>query len=203
MFSISVLAYTSPHMLCELIPDISRCDRSTPCRQCIKANIDNCVYVRDSRITLTEAPFEAQETQFFVFDQRQSVKTQHISTKSITAGFEAPDFNDVNFFQTPPQNDQDYEQAQIGFDFSEMDTMELDTGFPVTTFTGLGFPATPITPSFSDLSTVGHGKVTTLFKEKFYGQSHWKNYAHPVCFTFVKNNNRLLTKCRLRKFWPP
>jgi hypothetical protein len=47
-----------------------RCDRQTPCRPCSRANTGACVYVCDVRQVLTTPPFEAQETQFSVFEQK-------------------------------------------------------------------------------------------------------------------------------------
>lgn len=134
-----------------------------PCQPCTKANIEACRYVCDSRHTLTTAPFEAQDTHFSVFEQTPRRFT------APNAPFEA------------------HNSASNSASFPEQDLLRAASDLELAgMLDGQGCPAEPKPPPLANLyPTTSASLRGALFKTRFYGQSHWMNFAHQVSERFL------------------
>lgn len=167
-----------------------RCDRQTPCGQCSKSNAPSCSYVCDSRTTPTTAPFEAQDTHFSILQQGTGFHVNSdISMGSL--GVEAsPRTPSLHSVHSPGPRDRDHStslsgdappslqshflgwNAQPHIGASEMN-MDLALNL------GMDLDRSSISPLQSPTKPHVQG---TFFKSRFLGQSHWKNFAHPVSY---------------------
>jgi hypothetical protein len=162
-------------LMCLLMSQLCRCDRGRPCQPCSKATDGACIYVCDRRRSFSAAPFDAQETQFTVFQQLPMVSEQPAAW---TTTIESPERfgSDHGFSDLPNFCDQDSSSRSwesdglIGFDLSLNKTMEQPNPL---------HGSTP--PCTSDTDTTAASFVRDLFfKKSSYGQSHWMHFLHIV-----------------------
>lgn len=179
--------WASHHVNSNLATDpATRCDRKAPCRQCTKANIKSCVYIQDNRTTLTEAPFEAEETQFLIFDQRSEALTQRDSKTASGAVLGTPACTSAT--TSLNAEDDDFEGRDLPNSLSSpkpstvQSDQRLSIGLPRTGVMKLDTASFPHSYPLSSSSTQG-----TFVKGRFYGQSHWMSYAPLVCFPLISN----------------
>ncbi|KAI9687176.1 MAG: hypothetical protein M1822_002587 [Bathelium mastoideum] len=157
-----------------------KCDRQSPCRPCTKTN-EACDYVSENRQLSNTAPFEASETRFSVFEQdpqRQMVSATTISDAPpipasasivpLDGAYNGSDSANLASFS-------DQLMVPIGLELAPMvEQLEIDERLSSLFESSTEF-ATPNVEAHAvpNLSSCG-----AFFKTRFYGLSHWMNFAY-------------------------
>ncbi|KAK5997600.1 Transcription factor lepE [Cladobotryum mycophilum] len=165
-----------------------RCDRQPYCTPCVKANIDSCSYVYDDRISPKAAPFEAQDTQFSVFEQTSpwSMATSIASSTSphsiagITLEDRAANSDSAksDSVSNTAATSLRSPGPQLHLDFD----IGLDTAFDTLNNSPLHNSDNTASVHYSPLPGILHDTASPsvrgiLSDARFFGQSHWINFA--------------------------
>ncbi|KAL2005193.1 hypothetical protein VTN00DRAFT_3043 [Thermoascus crustaceus] len=126
--------------------------------------MEACRYVCDSRHSLTTAPFEAQDTHFSVFEQTPRTATTAAPNAPFEAHHNASHSAGLASF---PEHDLSLSPA--------VRPLELDLGLAGMLDDQAESKPPPLANLYPTTSASLRG---ALFKTRFYGQSHWMNFAH-------------------------
>ncbi|KAI1855452.1 hypothetical protein JX266_000317 [Neoarthrinium moseri] len=160
-----------------------RCDRQTPCEQCIKANIETCSYVTSSRASPNSAPFHPQDTQFYVFEQAPS--QSRMETNFTTSS---------NWMPEVPSDASSTLSSHHGHSLSIGASLPAEQ-VQVPAASG-PFSQSPLENWFPAIKRATRGSFS---RTRFYGQSHWLNFVHQAVITAHEANesNRCtIARCR-------
>lgn len=144
-----------------------RCDRQTPCGPCTRAGsarIDSCIYPIDRHYSRTTAPFKATDTSFSVFERDfgHPRSPPRGSSRNVTA----TPFLDTDDHAQGPEDWVGMPDVSVTV-HPQLDEENRSTDNPSRSLSLLR----PLT---------GPALSGAFFKERFYGQSHWMSFMHPV-----------------------
>jgi hypothetical protein len=159
-----------------------KCDRNSPCQPCLKANINDCQYVYENRTPMTEAPFDAQETHFSVFQQTPTTLLQVATTAATTV---LPQETPYSTADDPGSYENLYEHGSLQAG-SEQSAVFGDRSPNFGHYAALNHSAgppgadhwpPPLQALYPNLKVSERG---IFYKGRFHGRSHWMNFIHKV-----------------------
>ena len=155
----------------------------------MNANIEKCQYLHDTRSTLKNAPFEAQDTQFSVFEQRERPYT---ATTASTATQSTPSEGFFSGSTSETGSLVSLQEQDISWTSSIMSPVAQPLELDLDLSSMLESPVCPPQPKqFSPPNLYPEPDAGALpgvlFKSRFHGQSHWTNYASQVGLFPIRN----------------
>lgn len=164
-----------------------RCDRNAPCRQCVRTNLKECLYVHDTRSTFTRPPFEAEQTRFLVMDRT------HESRDMSSTSPEVSGHGNTRLADAPDARKSYSPGPDVVTDISQHGSQTLNTHLMPTVLPELSAETSSLMTTqpetisiktlFPSLIEAGWG----IFKgTRFYGQSHWISSLQHVHALFTQ-----------------